>query len=190
MPFFVLADRRFALSALCCCQSTHTSSTCTGWHEMNLNTLYLCLCNTIRYRRLTKRTSLQPKYAPMQKTKQNKKTKNGFNSIIGAQKISGLWRIYPRDKGGLWRMYPRDKGGLWRMYPRDKGGLLRIYPRDKGGLWRMYPRDKGGLWRMYPRDKGGLWRIYPRDKGGLWRIYPRDKGGLWRIYPRDKGGVA
>ncbi len=24
----------------------------------------------------------------------------GFNSIIGAQKISGLWRIYPRDKGG------------------------------------------------------------------------------------------
>ena len=28
-----------------------------------------------------------------------KKT-TGFNSIIGAQKISGLWRIYPRDKGG------------------------------------------------------------------------------------------
>lgn len=23
----------------------------------------------------------------------------GFNSVIGAQKISGLWRIYPRDKG-------------------------------------------------------------------------------------------
>ena len=61
---------------------------------MNLNTLYLCLCKTTRYRRLTKRTSLQPKYAPMQK-----KT-TGFNSIIGAQKISGLWRIYPRDKGG------------------------------------------------------------------------------------------
>ena len=150
---------------------------------MNLNTLYLCLCKTIRYRRLTKRTSLQPKYAPMQK-----KNPAGFNSIIGAQIISGLWRIYPRDKGGLWRIYPRDKGGLWRIYPRDKGGLWRIYPRDKGGLWRIYPRDKGGLWRIYPRDKGGLWRIYPRDKGGLWRIYPRDKGGLWRIYPRDKGG--
>ena len=29
-----------------------------------------------------------------------KKKKNGFNSIIGAQKISGLWRVYPRDKGG------------------------------------------------------------------------------------------